>query len=443
VAVSVAGLVAAVAGDRAPVDLPSVATSGTCVDGGGVRWVARVGWGYASRADGAQRMAPDYAGWTTSRAGPVPTDSSIRISDRDGVEPQSLEWTGRVDYGAGADYEVRHLDHPVSASGPTEVTVSLGVDGDGMGSCTIRFVEPWPAGAAAPEEAAAGGGSGGVVNLPAQPASIVYGGTGGTSAYAHPGGLVVAGRDNYADQDFKDVSAGGGTVLIYLDPVIDASYGRYHEMLNESSVCGPATSRWPGGYKANGWGYLNDFREGSVLQDKFECVLEKMVAENPQMGGWFLDDVGSRSWFPGFDWGDFPDKAGYRAGAVALTQTMRKVANEHGLIFIVNGTWTADDGGGYPDVSKSGNALADGGFVEHHDSEVSYFASYACSSQWAAQSPVTRGKAVNYAVTYTAAALAEYARSDCFAYVSQQREYDPVAPWGGFHPTGLPSRVES
>src|SRR3984957_5324951 len=62
-----------------------------------------------------------------------------------------------------------------------------------------------------------------MVNRPTQPASLVYGnpGTNGRAiAYASPGGLVVAGRDNYADQVFKDISAGGGTVLIYLDTII-------------------------------------------------------------------------------------------------------------------------------------------------------------------------------------------------------------------------------
>ena len=109
----------------------------------------------------------------------------------------------------------------------------------------------------------------------------------------------LAGRDNYPGQGFKDVSAAGGSVLIYLDPMIDNAHGRYHDMLINQSVCGPATSRWPGSPKANSWGYLNDFRVGSVLRRKLPCVLEKMVEENPHMAGWFADDLGSRSWFRG------------------------------------------------------------------------------------------------------------------------------------------------
>jgi hypothetical protein len=76
---------------------------------------------------------------------------------------------------------------------------------------------------------------------------------------------VVAGRENLGGQAFKDVSAAGGTVLIYLDAFIDNPHGRYHDLLNNASECGPAASRWPGNYKANSWGYLNDFRVGSVL----------------------------------------------------------------------------------------------------------------------------------------------------------------------------------
>lgn len=284
-----------------------------------------------------------------------------------------------------------------------------------------------------------------IENTPAQAAGLVFGNADQALQYAHPGGLVVAGRDNYDARQFADVSAAGGTVLIYLDAVIDNPEGRYHELLDKASECGPATSRWPGNYRANQWGYLNDFRTGSVLQAKLECVLEKMVAENPQMGGWFADDLGSRSWFPDLSWENFPDKAAYRAGAIALTETMRKVADRHHLIFLVNGTWGGGPletaGGGYPHLNKSGNSLADGGVVEHHDGEISYFGPYGCSSQWAADSPVTRGKAVNYAVTSSSTGTLEYAESSCYAFVNHQTDYAVSQAWGTYHYTGLPTHV--
>ena len=286
-----------------------------------------------------------------------------------------------------------------------------------------------------------------LTNRHAQPAGIVWGRPGNLDRYATPGGLVVAGRDNYADAAFKKVSAGGGTELIYLDTVIDASYGRYHEMLMKPSVCGSrSTGRWPGNQRANQWGYLGDFRVGSPLQKKLHCVLEKMVAENPQMGGWFADDIGSRSWFPDINWSRWStaNKKAYRDGAIALTRTFRQVADEHGLIVIVNGTWAANDGGGYPDPARSGNALTDGGFVEHHDGQIGFFAPYACSAQWASQSAVTRGKAFMYSVTDTSKGLAEYRNSGCFSYLARQSTDDygsAPTPWGSFHATGLPSRV--
>ncbi|GAB3318749.1 hypothetical protein GCM10027451_37970 [Geodermatophilus aquaeductus] len=242
---------------------------------------------------------------------------------------------------------------------------------------------------------------------------------------------------------FKNVSAAGGHVLVYMDAVIDNPQGRYHQLLNSSSACGAATSRWPGNHQANQWGYLNDFRVGSVLQSKLECVLETMVRENPHMAGFFADDLGSRSWFPDLNWGAFPDKQAYRDGAIALSQTFRRVADRHGLIVIVNGTWSANDGGGYPNASQHGNALADGGFVEHHDGQIAFFGPYGCAAQWADQSAVTRGTAFMYAVTTSRAGRDEYANSGCYAYVNEQSasSYGYAPPWGTFHATGLPTRV--
>jgi hypothetical protein len=284
-----------------------------------------------------------------------------------------------------------------------------------------------------------------IQNLPAQAAGLVYGDPGQAAKYAYPGGLVVAGRDNYQGQAFKDVSDAGGSVLIYLNAIIDNPHGRYHELLNNPSKCGPATARWPGNYKANSWGYLNDFRVGSVLQGKLECVLEKMVVENPHMAGWLADDLGSRYWFPDLDWASFPDKAAYRAGAIALTKTFRKVADRHHLIFLVNGTWAggslASAGGGYPNLAKSGNALAEGGVVEHHDGEIGYFGPYGCSKQWADQSPITHGKAFNYAMTSTNAGTIEYVKSGCYAFVNHQTHSGISRPWGTSHPTGLPTHA--
>jgi hypothetical protein len=57
----------------------------------------------------------------------------------------------------------------------------------------------------------------------------------GAAKYANPGGLVVAGRDKYQGQAFKDALAAGGTVLIYLNAVVDNPYGIYHKLLKNRS----------------------------------------------------------------------------------------------------------------------------------------------------------------------------------------------------------------
>lgn len=306
-------------------------------------------------------------------------------------------------------------------------------------------VRPTPTGTPAPAPAPAPTVA--LNNKPAQPALVAYGSGSAATPFAEQGSLVIAGRVNYADAPMKAVSAAGGTVLVYLDAVIDNPYGRYHQMLNEQSVCGPATTRWPGGYKANEWGYLNDFRPGSVLQGKLECVLEKIVAENPHIGGFFADDLGSRSWFAGFSWSTFgaQNQQDYRAGAIALSKTLRKVSDRHDLIFLVNGTWGAGSlsasGGGYPDTNQHGNALADGGFAEHHVGDTYWARDYPCSSQWAAQSSVTHGTAFNLAVTNTDAERKPYIDSGCYAFVATQASYSTAPVWGSFHRTGLPSQV--
>lgn len=287
-----------------------------------------------------------------------------------------------------------------------------------------------------------------VTPLPGQPALTAYGSSSAATPFAKKGALIIAGRDQYNEQPFKNASASGATVLIYIDAVIDNPYGRYHKLLNEQSECGPATSRWPGGPKANQWGYLNDFRPGSVLQTKMECVLEKVVVENSHIGGFFADDLGSRSWFPGFSWDNFgtTNQQAYRNGAVALAQTFHNVAVRHGLMVMVNGTWTAgslaSNGGGYPTASANGLSLADGGYIEHHaTSELSYWTSYAKGQWGTAPGSVSQGKPFMYVQANDAATRDAYNRAGVFAYLSAQADYSTASVWGSFHATGLPSRV--
>lgn len=286
-------------------------------------------------------------------------------------------------------------------------------------------------------------------NRPTQSAAIAWNGSNSSfMQYAYPGGLVCVGRDNYNAQVFKNVSAAGGTVLVYLDAVIDNPYGRYHQKLHLASNFGPATTRWPGNFRANQWGYLVDFRIGSILQSKLEGVLELIVSENPHIGGFFADDLGSRSWFSGVPWdaASTAEKQSYRDGAIALCKTFRKVCDNHGLVFLVNGTWgggsLASAGGGYPDMARHGCALADGGFVENHPaSEIAYWKAYSISTQWSAQSPYTHGTAFNWSHNdLNRPGWETYRDSGALAFASHGDRTTAPAPYAK-HATGLPSHV--
>lgn len=296
-----------------------------------------------------------------------------------------------------------------------------------------------------------GGGTatGSITNLPGRPALTAYGSASAARAYQHNGALIIAGRDNFDSADMKKASEAGATVLVYLDVVIDNDYGRYHKLLDDASECGPATSRWPGGPKANEWGNLQDFRTGSVVQSKLRCVLERIVAENPHIGGFFADDLGSRSWFPGFDWSRWgtTNQQAYRDGAIALAQTFHSVAAEHHLMVMVNGTWAGGslaDGGGYPTMSKPGLSLADGGYIEHHSAgEVSFWTAYAKGQWGTASGSVSKGKPFMYVQATDDKTRDAYNRANAFAFLSTQSDYDTASVWGPFTPTGLPSRVGS
>jgi hypothetical protein len=137
-----AGAVAATA--PAPAEAATVTTrTASCVDGGGVRWDVKAHWGATYRAaDGRTKAAIDYVGWSTSKGGAVRTDARVRTLDGAGTQLQDRAWSGSYDYRAGTRFKSRNPVNPPSAPGQAAVVLSLGVDGDGFGSCTVRLVQP-------------------------------------------------------------------------------------------------------------------------------------------------------------------------------------------------------------------------------------------------------------------------------------------------------------
>ena len=115
----------------------------TCVDGGGVRWNSKAEWGAVyTAASGAATITMNYAGWTTTKSGMVKTDSIVKTYDGSGSLLQTLSWTGSYAYGSGTAYKARNPLNPPSSPGKSKVVVTLGVDGDGFGSCSVTFTQP-------------------------------------------------------------------------------------------------------------------------------------------------------------------------------------------------------------------------------------------------------------------------------------------------------------
>jgi uncharacterized protein YkwD len=150
--VTATGLVGAAAVFGAATADAATTQTGSCVDGGGIRWTAKAIWGGTYTSGGVRKISINYAGWTTN-GGAVPTDSAVRTYSGDGTRIQKLTWSGVYDYKDGTAYRVRNPRNPASAPGKAKIKITLGVDGDGHGSCSVTFTQPGSAGG--------GGGSGG------------------------------------------------------------------------------------------------------------------------------------------------------------------------------------------------------------------------------------------------------------------------------------------
>ena len=137
------GVVAAGALSTATPASAAVTRQASCVDGGGVRWDVEVTWGATYRtAAGVTRAALDEAAWTTPERGAVRTDSRVRTYDGEGRRLQDLTWSGSFDYRGGLAWKSRNPVNPVSAPGKAKVVLTLGVDGDGFGSCSVTVRQP-------------------------------------------------------------------------------------------------------------------------------------------------------------------------------------------------------------------------------------------------------------------------------------------------------------
>lgn len=303
-------------------------------------------------------------------------------------------------------------------------------------------------------------GNGAMQAAPTQPLTIAYRQppSNTVDAYARPGGLIIAAKQILSHSKFQAVSLGGGTVLGYFDPIIYATGSTYHDLLWNSNAYGPAVGKWPGPVAANEWGDLADFRPSSPMHQpstidptrtKLEVVLEKMITDNPHLGGIFFDDTGSRSWFPNLNWATFgsTNQQAYRDGAILCVQTGRRVCDRHGLGQWVNGTWQAGTlaaaGGGYPDLGVHGLSLAEGGFIENatYGGSGTFWHNYALGPQWATATPggtrfmLSTNTSDAERDAWIASGTVSHAATSVSGYGVES------APWGAGHATGLPSKA--
>ena len=143
--VTATGLIGAAAVFGAATADAATTQTGSCVDGGGIRWMAKAIWGGTYTSGGVRKISINYAGWTTNGHA-VPTDSTVRSYSGDGTRIQKLTWSGVYDYKGGTAYRVRNPLNPASAPGKAKIKITLGVDGDGHGSCSVTFTQPGSAG---------------------------------------------------------------------------------------------------------------------------------------------------------------------------------------------------------------------------------------------------------------------------------------------------------
>ena len=206
----------------------------SCSDGGGTRWDAKVVWGdaYTVRSTGERRVSVKYAVWTTDRAGGVRTDATVRSIDATGKVIQRLVSTGSHDYREGTVNVGRNPRDPLSLPGRASVTVTLGVDGDGLPGCTVRFLQPRTT-VRTPSTAGTTGGTSTATPKGSTSGTAASTGTAaqyevqilaGTNAQRATTGLLALQRnaclDGYARTQARRMAAGGAFAHQQLGPIL-------------------------------------------------------------------------------------------------------------------------------------------------------------------------------------------------------------------------------
>jgi hypothetical protein len=238
-----------------------------------------------------------------------------------------------------------------------------------------------------------------------------YGNSSDMSAYAHPGGMVVVGR-NFTDTAAIDrMQAGGGEVLMYVD-VVDGLPDRTTATGDQAALYGgahmdPAYMWSPRRYNWQDWP-MADMRPGSPWILHAVSVIQGWFPRT-HANGLFLDVVGARLWTSAWSQMSTDERQAWTAGNADFVHRLRQALP--GAILVANNVWS----GGNPDLN--------GICVEHHPmSDAPYWSGMTGRGDW--HQP-TR----NIAIATSVAEAQAWAGVAGVTHVTAQVDYGPmVAP---------------
>jgi hypothetical protein len=262
----------------------------------------------------------------------------------------------------------------------------------------------------------------------------------------HPSALIIGGRTNtYLDPTFQQAAAAGAKVIMYLNPTVVISYGKYHGIIYPANT----PLFYGGSLKRNTLGTTFPFADNSVAAQRARVAQAYAQAfdELPWLVGAFADDLGSGkgSCTPGLDSWTAQQNTDWYNMSVAVAQTIRGVCDSYGKVVFHNATWAARVGwignaGGYPNTQLHGCSLADGGCIEGHGNEIA--ANPEAGNFWDQYigEPVTgyadqwKDDGLHIAINDLASETTKWTTRSRMAYACTQTDYAQAGPvWGSFH----------
>jgi len=201
----------------------------------------------------------------------------------------------------------------------------------------------------------------------ANPLGIAYKDTTNVLLYAHPTGMIIAGRCNRNDPVFQQVRSGGAEVLFYISATERPDH-RVCALDNELYMNDPMrVPLWPypryGERVSYPKTHMTDMRPGSPwIRHVVDYVAQLM--RDGKFDGVFLDSLSARPWNKLADWQSWPqkEKDAWTDGAVDLVRRLdekRRAINAN-FIIVSNGPWDRGDSRG-----ERGERYVDGIMLEH------------------------------------------------------------------------------